>query len=163
MVTASSPLIGLISDAKYQISGQLSEKDVARVKVGQSATVILDAYGSSREFAATVITIDPASTLVNGVPVYNVKLEFNAADEAIKAGLTANINILIADRQNVLLVPASALMKDGEKTYVIVDNGTATGEKREVTAGASGADATVEIVSGLSAGDKVAVFGQLNK
>jgi RND family efflux transporter MFP subunit len=161
MVAAGAPLIGLLSDAKYQVEGQLSQNDVAKVKVGQNATVNLDAYGSAREFPATVITVEPAGTIINGVSSYKVTLEFNQPDEAIKSGLSANVKILTAESKNVLLIPASALIKQGAKNYVLVNNQTPAGEKREVTVGIISAANQAEIKSGLNAGDQVADFGAL--
>ena len=155
----SVPIVSLISDAKFQIDIEIAEKDIAKVKVGQNAAVALDAYGNGVTFKATVIAVDPASTIINGVAVYKVTLEFNDQDARLKPGLTANVEITTADKANVLTVPVSALIKDGLNNYVIVNNQSANGEKREVQVGIISADGLAEITSGLNATDKIASFG----
>ncbi len=159
LTPSALPIVSLLSDAKFQIDTQVAEKDIAKIKIGQTANVVLDAYGNGQEFPLTVIAIDPASTLVDGSSVYKVTLEFNAQGAEIKQGLTANIKFLTNNQQNVLTIPASALVKDGLKTYVIVDNKTAAGEKRAVEVGISSSDGLVEIKSGLNQSDRVAIFG----
>jgi HlyD family secretion protein len=159
IISPNVPIISIISQAKYQIVVQISEANIANIKLGQKATVTTDAYGPDKTFEARVIIIEPASTLVNGVASYKVTLEFSQLYPEIKAGLSANVQILTGENQSALVVPASAVIKRGDQNYVIVDNGTATGAEREVTTGITSLNGEVEITSGLQAGERVVTFG----
>jgi RND family efflux transporter MFP subunit len=161
-LVGSAPLISLLSNSKFQIEAQLPEEGLGQVQIGQAATVTLDAYGSSREFTAKVIALDSASSGTGGIASYKVTLEFDQPDTALKSGLTANIRILVGEHQGALLVPSSAILKEGLKDFVIVDDGTSAGAKREVTPGLAGSDGFTEILSGLTASDRIAVFSNNN-
>jgi hypothetical protein len=134
------------------------EADIAKVSIGQSAVVTLDAYGGGRKFNAKIIAIDPSAVIVNGAPTYKVTLEFTDENDAIKDGLTANVGIIIAAKQDILVVPRSAILEQGGKSYVMVRSAAGQPELREVTAGLEG-NGKAEIVSGLNAGEMVVDFG----
>jgi HlyD family secretion protein len=162
-ISLNAPIISVISQAKYQIAVQIPESSIANVKLGQTAQVTLDAYGPSQTFVARVIAIDPASTLVNGLAGYKVTLEFLQNYPEVKTGLSANVQILTAENTNALVVPSSAIIKRGDISYVIIDNGTAAGSEREVNTGLSSLDGRTEITSGLQSGERVASFGSVSR
>jgi len=159
IIAPNQSFISLLSNAKFQVAAQVAEKDLGPLKVGQNASVILDAYGPSRPFAASIIAIDPASTIVNGQSFYKVTLEFATNDEAIKVGMNANVDIITSSLSNALLVPTSSLITSDNGDYVIVDNGTPSGRRQAVSIGLTGSNGLTEVKSGLTAGDKVAIFG----
>jgi len=158
-VSPNVPVISLISNGKFQVETYLAEDDVANVKVGDQASVTLDAYGSEVSFPASVISVDSAQTIVNGSPAYKAVLEFANDDARLKADLTANVSIVTATHADVLEVPASAIIRRDPNYFVLVDAGTAKPEERQVEIGIQDASGMVEIVSGLSAGDKIVNFG----
>jgi len=145
----------------------VSETDVAKLTVGDSANITLDAYGSRDIFPATVTAIDPAETVINGVNSYKVTLHFTQTDPRIISGMTANVNISAGSATDVLAVPSSAIITQGYKTYLLVQNANGTFTQREVHTGITGENASsttdtgtyTEIQSGLSATDTVASFG----
>jgi RND family efflux transporter MFP subunit len=159
IISPNVPIIFVISQAKYQIVVPVSEANIANIKIGQSANVTLDAYGANKNFSARVITIDPASTMINGVAAYKVTLEFSEAYPQIKAGLSANAQILTAENKSALIVPSSAIIKRGSNSYVITNNDTAAGAETEVNTGLVNLNGQTEIINGLQAGQMVATFG----
>jgi len=162
MAGAGVPAVAMVSNSNYEIDAFVSEADVAKVAVGQQATVTLDAYGAGSSFAAAVVAIDPAETTVGNVGAYGFKLQFVGNDPRIKSGMTANISLVAAARQNALSVPASAIITRGTGKFVLVDTGAKTPTETAVTVGLATADGRVEIISGLKAGDKVVTFGNGN-
>lgn len=162
IVTMNVPVISVLSNAKYQIETQIPEAEIGKIKAGQQAFVTLDAFGSSKEFTAKVIATDLTSTIVASAPTYKTTLEFTSDDPEIKSGLSANVKITIDERKNVLTVPQSSIFTDSGNNFVIVDNGTKTGEKRQVVLGVAGDSGQTEILSGLSSNDRVAQFGYNN-
>jgi len=108
-------------------------------------------------FDAEVVDIAKSSTVIQDVVSYVVKLHLNNTDARLKDGMTANIDIETAKRENVLTVPFRALTKEGGKTYAQVKQANGTFVKTEVTTGLEGDDGTIEIKSGLKEGNEVTI------
>src|SRR3989344_907392 len=150
---AGAVLTSVISDAKYEIEASVAEADIAKIKLGDEAQVTLDAYGNDVVFAASVTSIDPAETVIDGVPTYKTTLQFETSDNRIKSGMTANTDISGAKRENALFIPGRAISgKGAAKTVNLIESETT----REVTieTGLRGSNGDVEIISGLKEGDK---------
>lgn len=94
-VTNGKVIVNVISNEPFKIEVFVPEVDIANVKIGATAEVTLDAYGPDSVWKATVSTIDPAETIVEGVPTYKVTLRLSDSDARIKSGMTANIAIAI--------------------------------------------------------------------
>jgi HlyD family secretion protein len=152
-------IVSVISNSKYQIEIFISETDIAKIKTGQPAKVTLDAYGENEEFDATVIKVDPAATLVSGVNAYKVTLQFTNDDNRIKSGMGANVKIATTSRENVVAVPKSAIIMRGNDMIVLVSRNGNSPEERKVELGIKGSNGYVEIISGLTEGESVVVFG----
>ncbi len=155
---AGLSLVSLISDKKYQVEANVPEADITKLKLENAAQITLDAYGSSVEFPAKVVAIDPAETVVDGVSTYKVTFEFLQEDERVKSGMTANITVLTDTRTKVLAVSQRAITtKDGQKIVRLLVGPANKQEVREssVTTGLVGSDGKIEVVSGLNEGDEV--------
>ncbi len=144
--------ITLVNVSTLQVKAAFSETDAAKVQVGQSATVTFDAL-TDQLFTGKVATIDASSTVTSNVVTYNVTIALDSTSPQVKVGMTASVDVTVAQKDNVLVLPASALSGRGETATVTVR--TANGdEERQVTVGLRGDD-SVEIASGLSEGDVV--------
>ena len=154
-VSANTTAISLTPQSALQIELYVSEVDVAKLKVGDTSNVTLDAYGSSRTFAATVASIDRSPSTQPGVSGYKVVLQFTSNDSSIATGMTANATILAAQKPSAVVIPKSAVLHNGAQTFVLVPSQSGTVEK-EITTGIE-SDTNVEVVSGLSAGDQYLV------
>ncbi|MEI7777041.1 MAG: efflux RND transporter periplasmic adaptor subunit [bacterium] len=152
------PIVSMNSSSKFQIEIYLSEADIAKVKIGDTAVVTLDAYQNSSSFDTTVVSVDPAATIQNGISDYKTVLEFKTDDSRIKAGMTANAVISAGSSTSALIVPSSAIITEGSDTYVLKSNGK-TNDLTKVQVGITDANGNTQIVSGLQDGDKVAAFG----
>ena len=149
-------LTSVISDSKYQIEANVAEADIAKIKIGDAAQVTLDAYGNDVVFTAAVTKIDPAETIVDGVPTYKTTLQFNQDDERIRSGMTANTDISGAKREDVLYISGRAISgKGASKTVNLIEGETA--REVNIETGLRGSNGDVEIISGLKEGDKVKV------
>jgi HlyD family secretion protein len=161
IVSPGQPAVSMMTVAKFQIESYLTEADLPKVQIGSIASVTLDSYGTGRQYQARVVAIDPAATVNNGNTTYKVTLEFTKEDASIKPGLTANMEIVAKQENNTLIIPESAIIKEGNQRYVIVDNNTSTGERRSVTVGLITEDGRVSVTDGLKDGDRIADFGAL--
>lgn len=119
MVNASTQA-GLLSvPDSYDITADMSEVDVARVKVGQEVNITLDAL-PDRTFKGRVTKVAAVGTSVQGVVNYPVTIHLEQADPAIKPGMTANASIIVDRRDDVLLVPSRAIRSQGNQRFVRV-------------------------------------------
>lgn len=159
IVAMNAPLVSLISEANFQIEANVTEADIAKVKIDDSATVTLDAYGNDIVFEAKVIAIDPAETVIQGVATYKVTLEFTKEDDQIKSGMTANIDILTAKKENAIAIPQRAVITKDSQKYVLIDTGAANPEERRIETGIRGSDGNIEVTSGLSGEERVIISG----
>jgi len=159
IVSANTALISLISEAKFEIQANIPEADIAKVSVGNGALVTLDAYGRDVVFEAKVVAVDPAETIVDGVATYKATFQFAKNDERVKSGMTANIDIASANRENVIAVPQRAIIRKNGDQFVRILNGEDF-EEVKVETGLRGSDGNIEIISGVSEGDKVITFSE---
>ena len=144
----------MISAGAFQIESYVPEVNISLIRTGNQAAVTLDAYGADTLFDARVVSIDPASTVRDGVSTYRIVLEFSKADSRVKSGMTANVSITTETKPSVLSVPQGLVIRrDGSMfVRVVVDKEI---QEHAVTLGAVSSVGEVEILSGLRAGDIV--------
>jgi HlyD family secretion protein len=134
----------------------IDEADVARVydgTAGQAASRVaasLDAF-PKRSFAGHVVMVLPDAD--RETKSYLAKVRLDDPPTGLRSGMTAEVNILVAEREGVLLAPADAI-KDGQ-VWRIADG---RAERRKVTVGIHDL-LRAEIVSGLEQGDVVVIGG----
>ncbi len=103
--------------------------------------------------------IDPAETVLEGVPTYKVTLAFVSPDSRIRPGMTANLEIHTHEADGVIEIPYRALTSTATSTTVrVVSLDGKTYSVVPVVTGLKGSDGTIEIVSGLNPGDKVVTY-----
>lgn len=154
IVSPNTPEVSMISGGAFQIESYVPEVNIALIQVGNKAIITLDAYGTNAPFPATVLSIDPASTLRDGVSTYRIVLEFLDTDERIKSGMTANVTITTLEKEQALSVPEGLVEYRNGKQYVRLADGELSREV-EVEVGESSSLGYIEILSGLQVGDRV--------
>ncbi|MFH1891012.1 MAG: HlyD family efflux transporter periplasmic adaptor subunit, partial [Candidatus Kuenenbacteria bacterium] len=150
-VSSGTVLASIITQQKIaEIT--LNEIDVAQIKVEQKASLQFDAV-QDLSITGKVVEVDTLGTVSQGVVSYGVKIAFDLDDDRIKPGMTTSVNIIIDSKQNVLLVPLSAVkgMKDNSYVEVLV-NGQP--QRKTVVTGSSN-DTMIEIVSGVDEGEEI--------
>jgi HlyD family secretion protein len=158
IMAANTIVFKVMSDANYEIEAHVAEVDIANLKLSDTALVTLDAYGNDKEFTATVVEIDPAETVIDGVPTYKTVLQFNTEDDSIKSGMTANVDITTNRIENALSVPQRAVLRsNGDKIVRVLQENEIDYEEKIVQTGLRGSEGNIEILSGLNEGDIVIV------
>lgn len=156
----------VMDPSQFEIEAYVAEADIAKVALGDTAEVTLDAYGTNVNFPAHVVTIDPAETVLAGVPTYKVTLYFDTADPRIRSGMTANTYILADEVDGVVEIPYRAVINNpsgditgsvASTTVRVVNADGKTYTTVPVVVGLKGSDGTVQIISGLSVGQTVVV------
>lgn len=141
-----STVLFAISD-KLMVSASLDESDIGRVKPGQRASIVLDAYPDNK-VGGTVYKILDEGTTKNNVVTYTVKIRPGRVPPFFRSQMTANIKISISERKDVLLLPVLAVtnnpqgetavikeLKDGQPVYSRVATGQNEGDMVEITSG----------------------------
>ena len=131
----------------------LNEVDIAKVKVGQKVNLTFDALDSVI-IEGEIATVDVTGTVSQGVVSYNVSISFDTDNESVKSGMSISANIIIESVADVLVTLSSAVKTMGGKSFVEVMNSEGRVERKTVEIGITD-DASIEIKSGLSEGDRV--------
>ncbi len=153
--SAGSSKITLISENDYEVTLKAPEISVGKLSVGQAVDIRLDAYDKDTVFPGKIVSINPAETIVDGVPVYETKVVFTNISDRIRSGMTANATIVANRRDQVLAIPAAYIHLEKGESFVNVLTSDKKTEKRKVTTGLRGSDSMVEITEGLAEGDRV--------
>ncbi len=155
-VSFGKKIVSISSKDLYEIEAYIPEADITKIKKGQKAKVTLDAYGEDVVFEAKVSKISSSETILEGVSTYKVKFLFEGIDKKVNSGMTANLDIITQSKNDVIFVPKRAVYdKEGKKFVKVVQNGKIF--EKEVSVGIKGIG-VVEIIDGLSEGDKVVVL-----
>lgn len=155
-------VVSVISNTQFQIEGNVAENDLAKVAIGNSADVTLDAYGPSQVFKAHVVALDPAQNQTATITGYKVTLTFDATDSRIKSGQTANVAIETASKTGVLTIPQNSIVRSGVTAFVLEGTNPQTAQKKQVQIGILGGDGQAEVTSGLNENDQIISFGKAN-
>jgi HlyD family secretion protein len=166
---SSATTITFIAEQKLaEIS--LNEVDVAKLKIGQKATVTFDAL-PDLGISGEVAQIDTIGTVTQGVVTYNAKIAFDTQDDRVKPGMSVAVSIVTDTKLNTLTVANSAVKNEGENYYVEVPVGLTDQEKNSGTASSGTTlantpvrqdikiglsnDSITEVADGLKEGDTV--------
>lgn len=156
-VTSSDAVI-VLSD-RLIVKAQVDETDIGKVKLGQPAIINLDAYPQIK-VNGTVDHISYESKIVNNVTIYEVDILPERVPEVFRSGMSANVDIIERSKENILLIPLSAVKQDKEGSFVLLSQGKGIKPiKRRVELGISD-EKNGEVVSGLGAKDKIIIKTQ---
>jgi HlyD family secretion protein len=159
LATATVKVMILQDISSLHTESDVSEANIASLKVGQTIDYTFDALGPDKHFTGTVLTIDPASTVISGVVNYSIKGGLENIPE-VKPGMTVNMTIVVAKKDNVLAVPSLAVINKNNKKYirVITDSKLKTFSEVEVKTGLQADGGLIEILSGISDGQEVVTY-----
>jgi len=157
IVTESNPLPGdqvnagatafrLDNLASLFVDVEVSEVDINSVAIGQPVTLSFDAIlEKGAPYNGVIVEVAQAGTSVQGVVSFKVTVELTDADELVKPGMTAGVNIVVKEITDELLVPNRAVrLSDGSRVIYLLVNGQPV--KTEIRLGSS--SDTMSVVSG---------------
>lgn len=139
----------------FSVKVGLTDRDIVRLRIGNTAEVSLDAY-PGEVFPAKITEI--AQTVNPATGTYVTELTINGKGKKLISGFVAKAKINPPGEKTILTIPAAALLEaEGQKAFVYVLNGE-TVDKKEVVLGAILAN-KVEVKTGLTVSDKVVDLG----
>ena len=145
----------VVSSRTYEVTASVVESDLSSVKVGQKVAITVSAVNASLTGTVASIALAPSTTSgSSSVVSYPVTVSVDGTNDQLRAGMSAQASITVAQAANVLEVPTAALSGSNGNyvVRVLAADGTATATPVEVglvtTSGA-------EITSGLSEGQTV--------
>ncbi len=151
-VTTSDAVV-VLSD-KLIVRAQVDETDIGKIKLGQVASVSLDAYPDSK-IKSVVEHIYYESETVNNVTIYKVDLIPENVPEFFRSGMNATINFVEKSSDNAMLLPLEAIHRKKDQVYVLVSEpGSKEPVMRLIKVGIND-DNNIEIISGINMSDKV--------
>ena len=146
-------IIVLLPTAPFEIETNIYEEDVVKLDIGNPVEILLVAF-PDQVFEGRLISIDPSEKLIEGVVHYVVKISFEELPENIKPGMTADLVIKTASKEDVLIIPEDAIQeKDGKTTVQVLKHGMV--EEREIEIGLRGSDGMTEVLSGILEGEEI--------
>lgn len=148
------------------VKSNVDEVDVTKIKTGQTVRVTGDAFAGI-SLTGKIYSVSSQASKASGsgggsgVPAFEITVSIGELTpeqkKRVLVGMSANIEIIIYENPNALLVPISAVITEGGKRYVNMKApGSEPGTKTEIKTGYTDID-TVEVVSGLKAGDEIVV------
>ena len=148
----ASPAISLVDTSEIEMRGFIDEIDIAIVRVGQEANIILDAL-PDEEVKGEVAFISPVGITLAGVVSYDTTITLENPVAGLRDGMSATAGIIIERRDDVLSIPNRAIRGTLESpmVLVLVDGQQ---EEREITLGLTDGINT-EVLSGLQEGEQV--------
>jgi RND family efflux transporter MFP subunit len=134
------------------VSVNLSEIDVSKVQIGQKATITLDSI-SDKTFTGVVTGVDRIGTTTSNVTQYPSIIKLDSNSNQILPNMSVTANIIISSKNDVLLVPSSAVQtQDGVSAVEVLQNGQIRYIPVEI---GLTSDSQSEIISGLEEGEVV--------
>jgi membrane fusion protein, macrolide-specific efflux system len=135
------------------VTVNIAEVDASKVQVGQKATITLDAI-ANKTFTGKVMGINTTGAISSGVTTYPAVIQLDdVSNDNILPNMSATASIISKVKDNVLLIPSSAVSTVGSTSTVkVLKNGQITSITVEV---GDSSDSQTEITSGLSEGDTV--------
>jgi HlyD family secretion protein len=153
--------IATVADVKDMIfDGKVDETEVGKIRPGMGLLLTVGAIENDT-FQATLKYISPKGTLENGAVQFEIKADvILQANRFIRAGYSANADIVLEKKSNVLAIKEGNLLFEGDSTYVEVETGPQKYEKKLIKTGLSDG-INIEVLSGLTEKDKIKIQ-QLN-
>jgi HlyD family secretion protein len=153
---AGTPLATMADMGTLLFKGTVDEIDVGKLREGMPVRIKVGALPDAK-VTGHLTRIAPKATEKEGTTLFDVEAAIDsAANSVLRAGYSANADIIIQEKPDVLLLPERLITFEGKKAYVELPPADPKGqpEKHEITVGLSDG-LNVEIVAGLAASDRV--------
>ena len=156
MLFRSQPLCTIADISTVWALGDIYERDFAALKMGAEAQVTLDAYPNQHWEGRVGVLYDVVDPVTRTM---HLRVVLPNPDRRIKPAMFGSIRVLRSSSQGIL-VPASAVIREGNEAHVFVSKGNGRYERRTVKLGRA-VDGSIQILSGVNQGDSIVSEGAL--
>ena len=156
-ISFSTTVFSVVDPKTIYFDADVGETDVTKLKVGQKASIKLDAY-PDEEIEAKIERIGFESiTTSTGGTGYKVRISLPENDNMkFRLGMNGDVNFIIDEKENVITVPQTAIGEEGDTSYVWIIDSSSRARKTLVETGSSSID-EIEIKSGLEEGEIIII------
>ncbi len=153
VLAANTTVIEMADLGRLEIQTSIGQQDVVSVQAGQPASITFDAR-PGETFTGKLRSVIPTKASTSGAVTYTAYVSVDQAPLGLLPGMTADADVIIAERKNVLTLPRRSIRATANATInlSVMQNGRTA--SRNVKIGLVG-DLNVEILSGLQEGDQV--------
>jgi HlyD family secretion protein len=138
------------------VLGKVDEADIGKIYVGQPARIVVESF-KDKKFAGSVTKISPLGAEKDNVTTFEVRVSIQDPGAELRANMTANAEIILEEKQNLLIVPEAAVIYDKERnaSLEVPDAAAETGKRKiPIKIGISNGVKT-EVVEGVDEGQQV--------
>ncbi|MFY9529380.1 MAG: efflux RND transporter periplasmic adaptor subunit [Candidatus Acidiferrales bacterium] len=142
--------------SEVYVRGKVDEADIGKVYLGQPARIVVESF-KDKKFDGKVTKISPLGQEKDNVTTFEVRVSIQNPGGALRANMSANAEVILEEKKNVLLIPEGAVIYDKDKkTSVEVADPKADDGRRKVAVKLGISNGVkAEILSGLNEGQKV--------
>ncbi len=154
---SQATLVTTLGDtSEVYVKGTVDEADIGKVYLGQAARIVVESF-KDKTFQGKVTKIAPLGVEKDNVTTFEVRVSIQNPTGELRANMSANAEIILEEKKNVLLAPEGALIFDKDKnaTVEIPDPKADTGRRKVAVKVGITNGVKAEIASGLNEGQKV--------
>jgi HlyD family secretion protein len=152
-VSAGATAFRLDNLSSLLVDVKVSEVDINNVAIGQPVMLTFDAI-LGKEYHGEVVEVTQAGTVEEGVVNFTITVELTDADSFVKPGMTAAVNIVVEQLNDVLLVPNRAVrLADGNRIVYVLEDGQPV--QKDITLGSSSDVVSVVMGGDVKEGDQI--------
>ena len=153
-LASGTGIVSIADITEMYVTAEVDEVDIARVAIDQPVAIEVETLPNAH-ITGHVDKVFPQGTEEANVVYFQVRIQIDRLHPKLRPGMTADVTILIAEREDALLVPDAAIDRSGGQTVVqVLEQEGAEPVEREVEVGVTDYEQT-EIISGLKAGEQV--------
>ncbi len=156
MGSAATLVMTLGDTSEVYVKGKVDESDIGKVYLGQPARIKVESF-KDKTFTGKVTKISPMGVEKDNVTTFEVRVSINNPGGELKAAMTANAEIILEERKNVLQIPEGAIVYDKDKkaSVEVPDPNAKEGKRKVAVALGISNGAKAEVAGGLKEGEQV--------
>jgi RND family efflux transporter MFP subunit len=155
MASPNRPFVTIVYMDVVKIAAKVPGRDIPSIRVGSQAIIQPDTY-PGETFTGVVIYISPIIDRTSQTG--DIEIEVPNLEHKLKPGMFTRVELRVSEHAEVVVIPADAMLKQGDAVFVYTVNNGAAHRKQVVTGISDGI--RTEILSGLEAGESLVVAGQ---
>lgn len=145
-IATTEPFITLLANDAFTLVARIPEIDITRLQLGQAVVATFDANPSAPQ-TGTIAFVSPIATEIDGVAYFETKIALTEAPTWLRAGLNADVDIIIATGSDVPTLPQRFIEQTPDGTFVTILTDEPALSRQPVETGLRGTDGLVEVTN----------------